>query len=60
MDNSATVIHVAQPKTAADIAARDAEVAKWESFCTPTKHTDDVGVVRLKYAHKGCEFGRSE
>lgn len=37
-----------------------AEIAKWEKFCQPTRHADDLGVIRLRYVHKGCEFGRSE
>jgi len=40
--------------------ARRASIEKWEGFCKPTRTYDDVGVVRLTYARKGCEFGRSE
>lgn len=38
----------------------DADIAKWEEFCQPRRTYDEYGVVRLVYAHKGCEFGRSE
>lgn len=43
--------------SAAEIEALD---AKWLEFCQPTRTTDAEGVIRLRYAHKGCEFGRTE
>jgi len=50
------VIHVPQdlsPDTEARIRA-------WEDFCKPTVEVDRYGVERLQYAHKGCEFGRTQ
>jgi ribonuclease HI len=43
-----------------DEKARRASIEKWEAFCKPKRTYDDEGVVRLVYARKGCEFGRSE
>jgi hypothetical protein len=43
-----------------DDRARRASIEKWEAFCKPTRSYDDTGVVRLQYARRGCEFGRSE
>lgn len=43
-----------------DERARRASIEKWEAFCKPTRTYDKEGVVRLVYARKGCEFGRSE
>lgn len=43
-----------------DEKARRASIEKWETFCKPTRTYDREGVVRLVYARKGCEFGRSE
>ena len=43
-----------------DEKARRASIEKWEGFCQPVRSYDKLGVVRLSYAHKGCEFGRSE
>jgi hypothetical protein len=43
-----------------DQRARRASIEKWEGFCKPQRTYDNLGVVRLVYAHKGCEFGRSE
>ncbi|WP_291845686.1 hypothetical protein [Bradyrhizobium sp.] len=43
-----------------DEKARRASIDKWEAFCKPTRTYDSEGVVRLAYAKKGCEFGRSE
>jgi hypothetical protein len=45
---------------AADEAAKQERIKKWETFCKPTRTYDSEGVVRLVYARKGCEFGRSE
>lgn len=55
-----TAIADPPPLTAAEIAARDAEDGKWLAFCKPVRQPDDAGVIRLHYAHEGCEFGRSE
>src|ERR1700709_2317880 len=33
---------------------------KGEAFGKPTRSIDNEGVGRLAYAHKGCEFGRTE
>jgi hypothetical protein len=43
-----------------DEKARRASIEKWEAFCKPQRTYDSEGVVRLVYARKGCEFGRSE
>lgn len=43
-----------------EVAERDAEIAKWEAFCKPVRVPDENGVIHLRYAEKGCEFGRSE
>jgi hypothetical protein len=43
-----------------DERARRASIEKWEAYCKPRRTYDDEGVVRLQYARKGCEFGRSE
>jgi hypothetical protein len=45
---------------AADEAAKQERIKKWEEFCKPTRTYDREGVIRLVYAKKGCEFGRSE
>ena len=45
---------------AADEAAKQQRIRKWESFCRPTRTYDSEGVIRLVYARAGCEFGRSE
>jgi len=55
-----------QPQTrddaqeAEDYRAKVEETKKWEAYCKPTRSYDDLGVVRLAYARRGCEFGRSE
>ncbi|SDP12512.1 hypothetical protein [Afipia sp. GAS231] len=43
-----------------DEKATRASIEKWEAYCKPTRNIDSEGVGRLVYAHKGCEFGRSE
>ncbi len=43
-----------------DEKAKRASIEKWEAFCKPKRTYDNEGVVRLVYARKGCEFGRSE
>jgi hypothetical protein len=45
---------------AADEAAKQQRIKKWESFCKPARTWDSEGVIRLVYARAGCEFGRSE
>ena len=45
---------------ATDEAAKQERIKKWETFCKPTRTYDSEGVIRLVYARKGCEFGRSE
>jgi hypothetical protein len=45
---------------AADEAAKQERIRKWEAFCKPARTYDNEGVIRLVYAKKGCEFGRSE
>lgn len=39
--------------------AREARIRKWEEFCKPTGFVDDMGITRLRYAHAGCDLGRS-
>ena len=39
--------------------AREARIRKWEEFCKPTGVVDDMGITRLRYAHAGCDLGRS-
>ena len=39
--------------------AKEARIRKWEEFCKPTGFTDDMGITRLRYAHAGCDLGRS-
>jgi hypothetical protein len=45
---------------AEDQRARRAAIDKWEGFCKPQRTYDHLGVGRLVYAQRGCEFGRSE
>lgn len=34
------------------------EEERWVAYCKPTRgQPDQYGVVRMVYAHKGCEFG---
>lgn len=47
------------PPTAEEIAEHAARAKRWDEFCKPTPGEPDAyGMVRLQYAHKGCEFGR--
>jgi hypothetical protein len=39
---------------------KEAGIRKWEAYCRPTRHIDNLGVTRLHYAHVGCDVGRSE
>jgi hypothetical protein len=41
-------------------AGREANIRKWEAYCRPTRHIDNLGVTRLHYAHVGCDVGRTE
>jgi hypothetical protein len=38
---------------------KEARIRKWEEFCKPTGFVDDMGITRLRYAHKGCDLGRT-
>jgi hypothetical protein len=39
--------------------AREARIRKWEDFCKPAGFIDEMGITRLRYAHTGCDLGRS-
>jgi hypothetical protein len=39
--------------------AKEARIRKWEDYCKPTGYTDDMGITRVRYAHPGCDLGRS-
>lgn len=45
---------------AEDLKARQERIGKWEAFCKPTSIQDQFGVVRLVYAHRNCDLGRSQ
>lgn len=55
LDKGPRIVHL-PPMT----EAQQVEDRKWEAFCQPVRNADEWGVVRLSYAHKGCEFGRSQ
>ena len=38
---------------------KEARIRKWEEFCKPAGFTDEMGITRLRYAHAGCDLGRS-
>ena len=38
---------------------KEARIRKWEEFCKPTGFVDEMGITRLRYAHAGCDLGRS-
>ena len=38
---------------------KETRIRKWEEFCKPTGFIDDMGITRLRYAHAGCDLGRS-
>ena len=38
---------------------KEARIRKWEEFCKPASFIDDMGITRLRYAHAGCDLGRS-
>jgi hypothetical protein len=42
-----------------DREEKEARIRKWEEFCKPTGFVDDMGITRLRYAHAGCDLGRS-
>jgi hypothetical protein len=44
---------------AEDREEKEARIRKWEEFCKPTGFVDDMGITRLRYAHAGCDLGRS-
>ena len=31
----------------------------WEAFCKPREERGEHGVIYLRYAHDGCEYGRT-
>jgi hypothetical protein len=39
--------------------AREARIRKWEDYCKPASFIDEMGITRLRYAHAGCDLGRS-
>ena len=45
---------------AEDYRLKQADIKKWEAFCKPVRTYDDLGVARLVYAKRGCQFGRNE
>lgn len=51
---------VAVEPTAEELAAKATRIAQWEAYCQPKRTYDNEGVIRLVYAKRGCEFGRSE
>lgn len=55
-----TAIPDRAPLTDEEFAAIRREDEKWFAFCKPVGAPDSLGVIRLRYAHEGCEFGRSE
>jgi hypothetical protein len=38
---------------------KEARIRKWEEFCKPVGFVDDMGITRLRYAHPGCDLGRT-
>ena len=38
---------------------REARIRKWQDFCKPEGFIDEMGITRLRYAHAGCDLGRS-
>lgn len=50
------IIHIPQSMD----PERDERVRKWEAFCDPKTVRGPYGVERYVYAHKDCEYGRSE
>lgn len=58
LDKGPRIINVPAPLTDADRAAEDQRYAKWLDYCKPVRNVDPLGVTRLSYARRGCEFGR--
>ncbi|MEA2881931.1 MAG: hypothetical protein QOH32_1187 [Bradyrhizobium sp.] len=38
---------------------KEARIRKWQDFCKPAGFIDEMGITRLRYAHPGCDLGRS-
>jgi hypothetical protein len=38
---------------------KEARIRKWEEFCKPVSFIDEMGITRLRYAHAGCDLGRT-
>ena len=38
---------------------KEARIRKWQDFCKPEGFIDEMGITRLRYAHPGCDLGRS-
>ena len=38
---------------------KEARIQKWQDFCKPAGFIDEMGITRLRYAHPGCDLGRS-
>lgn len=54
------VLHIPEPLGEAERNAKAEEDTKWAAFCQPVREVTDLGVTHLRYAHRGCEFGRSQ
>jgi hypothetical protein len=39
---------------------KEARIRKWQDFCKPAGFIDEMGITRLRYAHPGCDLGRSD
>ena len=54
--------HRSEPRTDDAVAVGEGSPAdeKWLTYCAPTREADKEGVIHLRYAHPGCEFGRAE
>jgi hypothetical protein len=39
--------------------AKETRIRKWEEYCKPTGYIDNMGITRVRYAHPGCDLGRS-
>jgi hypothetical protein len=50
--------------TAREREARDRHLAeqdaKWRAFCKPEAYQDQEGITRTRYAHRGCDLGRTQ
>ena len=56
----AQIVHVPPPTSDYERAQQAIRIEVWEKACKPVGRVDDLGVTRLSYAMKGCEFGRTE